>query len=173
LEKTIKISLIIITTSIIALKINLKMITKSIKKSKIMKTKILITTIALGVFTISTIQAQEKKHDNMKHEHMDMAKDKAMYSCSMHPEVKIDKPGECPKCGMELKMTEKKKDSLKVMKSKMNMMQNKMAKTFTCPMHPDAKSDKPDDCSKCGMKMIEKKMDMKKKKENKQNEHKH
>ena len=24
------------------------------------------------------------------------------YTCSMHPEVKLDKPGKCPKCGMEL-----------------------------------------------------------------------
>lgn len=24
------------------------------------------------------------------------------YTCSMHPEVKSDKPGKCPKCGMEL-----------------------------------------------------------------------
>ncbi len=24
------------------------------------------------------------------------------YTCSMHPEVKPDKPGKCPKCGMEL-----------------------------------------------------------------------
>ena len=28
------------------------------------------------------------------------------YTCSMHPEVISDKPGKCPKCGMEL--TEKK-----------------------------------------------------------------
>ena len=28
------------------------------------------------------------------------------YTCSMHPEVVQDKPGKCPKCGMEL--TEKK-----------------------------------------------------------------
>ncbi len=26
----------------------------------------------------------------------------ATYTCSMHPEVKSDKPGKCPKCGMEL-----------------------------------------------------------------------
>ena len=25
-----------------------------------------------------------------------------LYTCSMHPEVKSDKPGKCPKCGMEL-----------------------------------------------------------------------
>ena len=24
------------------------------------------------------------------------------YTCSMHPEVVADKPGKCPKCGMEL-----------------------------------------------------------------------
>jgi hypothetical protein len=24
------------------------------------------------------------------------------YTCSMHPEVKSDKPGKCPKCGMDL-----------------------------------------------------------------------
>ena len=24
------------------------------------------------------------------------------YSCPMHPEVRSDKPGKCPKCGMEL-----------------------------------------------------------------------
>jgi uncharacterized paraquat-inducible protein A len=128
------------------------MITNSIKKSKTMKTKILITTIALGLFTVSTMQAQEKKHDDTKHEHMDMAKDKAMYTCSMHPEVKSDKPGECPKCGMELK---------------------KMAKAYTCSMHPEVKSDKPGECPKCGMKMVEKKMDMKKKKDEAHNEHKH
>ena len=25
-----------------------------------------------------------------------------IYTCSMHPEVKLDKPGKCPKCGMVL-----------------------------------------------------------------------
>jgi hypothetical protein len=24
------------------------------------------------------------------------------YTCPMHPEVKADKPGKCPKCGMDL-----------------------------------------------------------------------
>ena len=25
-----------------------------------------------------------------------------IYTCSMHPEVKSNKPGKCPKCGMDL-----------------------------------------------------------------------
>ena len=24
------------------------------------------------------------------------------YTCPMHPEVQMDKPGKCPKCGMQL-----------------------------------------------------------------------
>ena len=38
------------------------------------------------------------------------AETKEVYTCSMHPEVKSDKPGKCPKCGMKLekKMMHKK-----------------------------------------------------------------
>jgi hypothetical protein len=31
--------------------------------------------------------------------------DGGMYTCPMHPEVKKDKPGSCPKCGMTLVKT--------------------------------------------------------------------
>jgi hypothetical protein len=27
---------------------------------------------------------------------------KVTYTCTMHPDVKLDKPGTCPKCGMDL-----------------------------------------------------------------------
>lgn len=27
---------------------------------------------------------------------------KEVYTCTMHPEVRSDKPGNCPKCGMKL-----------------------------------------------------------------------
>jgi hypothetical protein len=32
----------------------------------------------------------------------DKSPKKVQYTCSMHPEVISDKPGKCPKCGMEL-----------------------------------------------------------------------
>ena len=31
---------------------------------------------------------------------------KETYSCPMHPEVTSDKPGKCPKCGMDLEKVE-------------------------------------------------------------------
>ena len=37
----------------------------------------------------------------MNHNHS-MRQQKDMYTCSMHPEIKKDKPGVCPKCGMTL-----------------------------------------------------------------------
>ena len=60
-----------------------------------------------------------------------------IYTCTMHPEVMTDKPGNCPKCGMTL-------------------VKKKVDKVYTCTMHPDVISDKPGDCPKCGMKLVEK-----------------
>lgn len=140
-----------------------------------MKTKILIAVIAIGLFTTSTVLAQEKEHSKMENEQME----KATYTCPMHAEVKSDKPGECPECGMAL--VEKKMDKM-MMKhdsTKMNMKHNKMdhskmAKTYVCPMPSEVTGDNAGECSKCGMALIEKKMDkkMNMKKENKHREHK-
>jgi hypothetical protein len=32
------------------------------------------------------------------------AKENEVYVCPMHPDVKSDKPGKCPKCGMNLEL---------------------------------------------------------------------
>ena len=63
---------------------------------------------------------------------------KFLYTCSMHPEVITDKPGKCPKCGMDL-------------------VKKKVDKIYTCTMDPDVFSDKPGKCPKCGMDLVEKK----------------
>jgi Cu+-exporting ATPase len=55
----------------------------------------------------------------------------------MHPEVRQDRPGDCPKCGMALEPREPVAAEAKV--------------EWTCPMHPEVVRDAPGDCPKCGM----------------------
>ena len=61
----------------------------------------------------------------------------AMYVCPMDPEVRQDKPGACPKCGMALEP---------------EMIAAPATKTeWTCPMHPEIVRDAPGNCPICGM----------------------
>lgn len=162
-----------------------------------MNTKIIIAILAVGLFTNSMIHAQDKTDNNGNHNHMDT--EQKIYTCSMHPDVKSDKPGECPKCGMELvEMKEKhqnmneiytcsmhpevKSDKLgECPKCGMTLVQMKekhqnMSEIYTCSMHSEVKSDKPGECPECGMALVKKKMDMKEDsnvKETEQKEHKH
>ena len=59
------------------------------------------------------------------------------YTCPMNPEVRQDKPGSCPKCGMSLEPL-----TLSAPKSKIE---------YTCPMHPEIVRDAPGSCPICGM----------------------
>lgn len=87
-----------------------------------MKKIILIS--ALAVFAIFTITANGNTLNQAQAEKIETKK--VVYTCSMHPEVVSDKPGNCPKCGMELeKKTAVKNDSVK----------NETAKTDSTKMH--------------------------------------
>jgi Cu+-exporting ATPase len=57
------------------------------------------------------------------------------YTCPMHPEVRPDQPGACPKCGMALEPVEPSLERVE----------------YTCPMHPEIVRDAPGACPKCGM----------------------
>lgn len=55
-----------------------------------------------------------------------------IYTCPMHPEVQADKPGKCPKCGMDL---EKKKVAAGCPHAKMHKHEHmKMKKKSCCAM---------------------------------------
>lgn len=69
---------------------------------------------------------------------------KEMYTCPM-PEDSVfsDKPGKCPKCGMDLiKIEQDNHEHEKV--------------EYTCPMHPEIIKDKPGTCPICGMDLVKK-----------------
>ena len=76
-----------------------------------MKSKIILTGIALATVFIFSCNNEAKKETEGT-EKTTQSGTVAAYNCPMHPEVKSDKPGQCPQCGMELEAVEKK-DSVK------------------------------------------------------------
>ena len=60
-----------------------------------------------------------------------------VYTCPMHPEVREDRPGACPKCGMALEPVGGAAPTTKV--------------EYSCPMHPEIIRDRPGACPICGM----------------------
>lgn len=117
-----------------------------------MKIKILtamLTLIISGTMVFSQSKTESKKNQSATTK-TEMKKDSVYYTCSMHPDVKMDKPGKCPKCDMKL---EKKTIKMTMTKSE----KKEAMKTYTCSMHSNIKSDKPGKCPKCGMDLIEKK----------------
>lgn len=58
------------------------------------------------------------------------------WTCPMHPEVREDAPGPCPKCGMALERIGPPPAT---------------SGQYTCPMHPEVVQDGPGSCPKCGM----------------------
>ncbi|MGH7786798.1 MAG: heavy metal-binding domain-containing protein, partial [Candidatus Binatia bacterium] len=60
----------------------------------------------------------------------------AAYVCPMDPEVRADRPGACPKCGMALEPA---------------VPSAATRTTYTCPMHPEVVRDAPGVCPICGM----------------------
>ena len=130
---------------------------------------------ALTIGSVSVF-AQKAKQDTVKHI--------PLYTCPMHPDVKMDKQGKCPQCGMELSLSKKEEMKRQVTKSyicpvhadvvsdksgkcpkcgkklslsKKEEMKAEVMKAYCCSMHPEVTSDKPGKCSKCGMDMTEKK----------------
>jgi len=49
---------------------------------------------------IAKIRAIDPNRPHGEHEHEKSKRQK--YTCPMHPEVVMDHPGNCPKCGMKL-----------------------------------------------------------------------
>lgn len=75
---------------------------------------------------------------------------KKIYTCPMHAEVKQDKPGTCPKCGMNLVESETQTEHTGDEKEEPHEPVTK-GTLYTCPMHPDIIKEQPGKCPKCGM----------------------
>ncbi len=60
-----------------------------------------------------------------------------LYACPMHPEVRSNKEGTCPKCNMKL-------------------AKQQAPEIYVCPMHPEVVSTKAGECPKCKMTLVKK-----------------
>jgi hypothetical protein len=72
--------------------------------------------MAFAILLASTATFAQAKHSH-KHHHSATAK---KYTCSMHPEVVMNKPGKCSKCNMALVPMKKKMDKKEMGDMKMD-----------------------------------------------------
>ncbi len=63
-----------------------------------------------------------------------------VFGCSMHPQIKLAKPGKCPICSMDLAPVENSPSATEAV--------------FTCSMHPQIKMPKKGKCPICAMDLI-------------------
>jgi len=87
-------------------------------------------------------EGDHEGHHHHSHSH-EVTEEKAKtsevtYTCPMHPEVRQDGPGSCPKCGMAL-------EPLAPVVETRSIIQ------YVCPMHPEIVKDEPGNCPICGM----------------------
>jgi uncharacterized protein with PIN domain len=136
-----------------------------------------LTVILLCIF-FSPVFSQEKagKKDTSSHA--------TFYTCPKHSDIKSEKAGHCPTCGMKLEQTPKEKMKSEVTKaytcpvhtdivgknsgkcpkcgkdlvrSSKEKMKMQIMKMYSCPMHSDVTSKTPGKCPKCNMDMVEEK----------------
>ncbi len=77
-----------------------------------MKKAILITVIIISGFMFLTSCSNPSGQNDKTTQTTTTGKE--IYTCPMHPEVTSDKPGQCPKCGMDLVKKETISDSVKI-----------------------------------------------------------
>ncbi|WLW61346.1 copper-translocating P-type ATPase [Achromobacter aegrifaciens] len=103
------------------------------------------------------------------------SKDGTLYVCPMHPEIRQDHPGRCPKCQMHLVPEGQVQDQAAHAHGDHEAHQHHgpdhgsrhaghdaaaqpaappeipPGTIYTCPMHPEIRQDHPGNCPKCGM----------------------
>lgn len=99
-----------------------------------MKNIIVLIILSITISFGALAQTKADKKDTLQHA--------AFYACPMHPNQKMDKPGKCPVCGMNLVLSNKEQ------------LKREVTKTYTCPIHADVVSMQPGKCSKCGSKLV-------------------
>lgn len=94
---------------------------------------------------LDKFEAHPEQYAETEDSEEDRAPSGTVYTCPMHPEVRQDHPGVCPKCGMALEVDPA---SVPVLPASPTVPPGTV---YTCPMHPEVQQDHPGICPKCGM----------------------
>ncbi len=74
------------------------------------------TIIAIAILLAANTGTFAQTHQDSTKTHKMTTSKGVKYTCPMHKDVVMDKPGKCPKCGMALVKMKGKKSSMKGMK---------------------------------------------------------
>lgn len=96
-----------------------------------------IKVLMMAALTIMTVTVFAQSKAGKK----DTTRNTVFYTCTMHPEVIMKTPGQCPECGMKLTL------------SKKELMKREVVNNFACPVHTNFVSNKAGNCPACGMTM--------------------
>ncbi|MDF0603380.1 copper-translocating P-type ATPase [Psychromarinibacter sp. C21-152] len=95
---------------------------------------------------------------NQHNHHHTANRGTVVYTCPMHPEVRQDAPGDCPKCGMHLvsegeahAQTHGHQPAGAVAGQYDTVPAGWDGPVYTCPMHAEVRQTQPGSCPLCGM----------------------
>jgi|GEM_PF-1439472 len=124
------------------------------------KTLIALSIVGMSfLFTACSGESENtemNKTQTMEQTEQTATSDVEYYTCSMHPNVKMSEPGECPICGMDLVPTSEVESSGESMEGHGDMQQMEASEDamYTCPMHPEVVQEGPGECPECGMDLV-------------------
>jgi len=117
---------------------------------------------AVGLMTVLALAGCTDQNGGSQTDTMENSATQAqLYTCSMHPEVISEEPGECPICGMDLvPVSSTESAGEQEMEHQHDTMENmdsggeEAAQLWTCSMHPEVVSEEPGECPICGMDLV-------------------
>ena len=113
--------------------------------SKLIKVLFLISILTLGV----SCQNEDASKSTTSKDGHSQSKSKVYYTCSMHPQIKEDKPGKCPICHMNLtkiEIDDDEDDQVTTVAPEKDIWQ--------CKDFPDVTSESEDVCPMDGTPMV-------------------
>jgi len=108
--------------------------------------------LSMGAVSYPQIKSEQKSGTAA----IKMSAQKDVYYCPMHPDEVSEKPGSCPKCGMDLQKKESTTSDIGTAKNGATKDSKPKKVTYYCPMHPNETSKKPGKCFICGMDLVKK-----------------